>query len=657
MSKKHGVTKDTSIPLSEIRDRTSSSIVSSVLKIVNNHIVNNENWITSVECLYLAKDNEQPSGKRRRVEHGSVATSSAELLRRRHLDIVDFDGGHYVRNLPYIAVSYTWQASKEEEAEEDASKATAECYFVEPRKAGKPALASKVRPTVWKRVLKYAEYVGCKNIWIDNECIDQEDEAEKEAAMQSMHLVYSLSKWPIALLTRRIKTTEELELLANLMCDEVDPEDEPAVLDLLNDITSDLWWTRAWTFQEDYRASTRMMLLIPHHRGLEGRKRSTLRGPSDAVVSDVEGEICIRSAAFRERATKFCLSYRDRTDKTDKSDICTKVIKRATKYNILLKDKSSAYSATRSMSPLILSDILSRGIKDESDRLAIMANCCEYGTRIDTNSLNSDGASLSLSILAQYFLNGEIIENDPERHSLGTLKHTIHEYLFKQSLSSFRPPVQQSLAFIKGCRFICPRLTPDGIQTRGHLWRLGKVIRRKAMKHEKYNTLNPLAKFATELEYRTYGASHGELAADLIGHVYNPPRTDYRGGWWRKYMANEIKDALEEGKALRLGCLIDPRYGAEDSPYSAVFVGDSHDDWEDETEDTYAFTSYQFYKQDMPGYVEKHVSLEVDVEWPARDGPEGRPRLYTKRWLNGLCFFEGARTEHVLFPWHPALLE
>ncbi|KAI1473433.1 hypothetical protein K445DRAFT_144347 [Daldinia sp. EC12] len=641
MSKTYGVEKDTSLPLGQIRDRTSSSIISSVLSIIKDHIVNKENWIKSVECLYVAKDNEEPSGKRRRIEYGSVASDSSALLMRRYINLVsDREGGRYVDGIPYVAVSYTWKASKEEEAEEEAGKGTARSYLVESRNAGEPAQPSKVRPMIWERTLNYAEYARCRNIWIDNECIDQENEAEKEAAIQSMHLVYSLSKWSIALLTRRVNTAEELELLFNLMCNEVSPEDEPAVLDLLDDITSDLWWTRAWTFQEDYRSSTRMMLLIPHHRNLEGRKRATMPDLGDIMIDEIVGEIGIQSAAFREQATKFCLSYREISDNPD---VCNRIIKRATKYNVLLKDKSSTYSASRSMSPIILSDILSRGIKNESDRLAIMANCCEYGTRIDTNSLNSDGSSLSLSILAQYLLNGEIIENDPERPTRGTLKHNIHEYIYEQSLSSFRPPVHQGLTFIKGCRFINPRLTLEGTSTRGHLWRLGKVIRRKPMK--------------------TYGASYTDLAAHLIGHVCDPPRTTYRGGLWLTWMAKAVNEALEQGKALRLGCLVDPEFPSEFSPYTAVFIGDSRDDWEDEDEVSYAFTSYQFHKEDTPGYIEKHVSLEVDIEWHRRDrSSEGRlpyapPKLYIKRWLNGLCFFEGFGVEQVLFPWHPTLLE
>ncbi|KAI2619382.1 hypothetical protein GGS26DRAFT_330424 [Hypomontagnella submonticulosa] len=659
MSKDRGVVKDTSLPLGQIRDRISSSIISSVLDI-QKYAVTRENWLRSLECLYWAGDNEEPSGKRRRVENGSVATGSSELLRRRYLDPVwDDEGGR-----DYVAVSYTWEPSKEEE---EAGYETTGRYLVEPRKTGKSALPSEVRDVVWDRVLNYADHVGCENIWIDRECVNQDNKAEKEAAIQSMHLVYNLSRWPIALLTRVITTAEELDLLADLMCGEVSPEDEEAVLNLLDDITSNLWWTRAWTFQEDHKASTRMMLLIPHTRDLEKRKQAIEGLNGEPLLGDVEGEICIKSMNFRRKATEFCLSYRKRAE--DK-DICDKILKAAAQYNILLGNEcllSGVRSVSRSMSPTILSDILSRGIKEESDRLAIMANCCTYGTRLDSNCLKADGSSLSLSILALYLLNGEIIENDPGQSGRGTLNDNVYEYLSKQSLSNFRPPIDHGLTFIRNCRFLDPQLTPDGTQTKGHLWKLGKVIRRKPMKWEKYSSLRPLDKFATELEYRDYGCSYTDLAARLLAWAYeNPPKLDengrsYRSGW-RGWMAGEVEEALMEGKVLRLGCLVHPKYGSDASSYRAVFVSDGDDDWQDETAKSYAFTSSRLVEDPVFGNTQRHVSLEVDVEWQRQEESGGRssyvpPKLYIKRWLNGFCFFEGVSQRPVLFPWPAALLE
>ncbi|OTA77997.1 hypothetical protein M434DRAFT_402307 [Hypoxylon sp. CO27-5] len=657
MSRDYKVVKDTSLPLSQIRDRNKSSIVSSVLDI-ERHSINRNNPLKSLECLYLAEDDEEPTEKRRRVPNGSVATGSSELLKRRYLDPV-----RDVCGRDYIAVSYTWNPSKEEEEEEEAKKETPRRFFVESRRAGKPALPSEVRDVVWRRVLKYASHVGCENIWIDRECIDQDDEAEKEEMIQKMHLVYNLCEHPIALLTRTINNAEELDLLIDLMCDEVRTEDEPAVLNLLNDITSNLWWTRAWTFQEDYKASGDMALLIPHHWSLEQRKREAIDHMEQPLV-EIEGEICIFSRDFKKQATEFCLSYRKRSEN---KDICDKILRAAAQYNVLLKDERvepGQCPISRSMSPTILSDILSRDISEESDRLAIIANCCSYATRLNTHSLDNEGASLSLSILALYVLNGDILENHPKQNR-GTLKDNILEFLSKQSLDSFRPPTDKGLTFIKSCRFSEPQITAEGTLTKGHLWKLGKVVRRAPMKRDKYNTLTPLEQFATELQYGKYGGRHTQLAIKMLQWLYD---SDYynnsraRPWGWRDCMAEEVKIALREGKPMRLGSLVQPKYGSEDSSYSAVFVGDSDEDWKDETGESYAFTSTMPPNPKIPKDIPKHVSLEVEVEWQKQEGFDRRPsptipKLYIKRWLNGLCFFEDCPRLTVLFPWPSALLE
>ncbi|OTB02101.1 hypothetical protein M426DRAFT_322927 [Hypoxylon sp. CI-4A] len=649
MSDNNGVVKDTSLRLSQIRDKTSSSIISSILDIQKHTFTRDKNWLRSLECLYREEAIEEPSSKRRRVANGSVSSGASQVLKRRDLDPVL--GGSSGRD--YVAVSYTWEPSEEEEDQEPEDE-TVKRYLVEPREAGRPAVLSEVRNAVWRRTLSYADYVGCKNIWIDRECIDQDESGEKESAIQNMHLVYSLSEFPVALLTYSIDTEEELDLLVSFMSEEVSVEDEPAVLDLLNNITSGLWWTRAWTYQEDYKASIRMKLLLPHHPSLEERKRDAQDSQGDGIFPELTGEICINSAIFRELATEFCVAYRK---KAEKRDICDKILRAAPKYNVYLRDERCVRSASRAMSPQIISDIVSRDITLESDRLAIMANCCTYDTRLNTHALNKSGSSLSLSILALYLLNGELMENHPSRPLRGTLEDNVHKYISRQSLDSFRPPTPNALTFIKGCRFINPKFSIDGTQTRGYIWELGPIIRRKPMKLQKYRTLPELDEFATELSFQRFSDSCTDLIHDLLGWVR---RRDH--SWeWLELMTAEVEDALREGKSLRLGKLAEPyRCKSGDDQYKAIFVGDSNNDWKDESI-SYAFTSVWPGSDDKPEDMHKHVSLEVDVKWPKQEDFEGRssslPKLYIKRWLNGLCLFKRCPLQSVLFPWHPALLE
>jgi hypothetical protein len=46
--------------------------------------------------------------------------------------------------------------------------------------------------------------------------------------------------------------------------------------------------------------------------------------------------------------------------------------------------------------------------------------------------------------------------------------------------------------------------------------------------------------------------------------------------------------------------------------------------------------------------MDKFVSLEVEVDGFTSDGA---PQLTTKRWMNGLCFFNGQSQRKVVFDW------
>ncbi|KAI2638208.1 heterokaryon incompatibility protein-domain-containing protein [Xylaria nigripes] len=692
------VVQDTAESLGHIRDSlatTTENIVSAVLDI-QGHALSRNNWINSLECLRLDDDrDDEPTGKRQKLANGQSKSSSyaSELLERITLNpLSDSD---------YVAVSYTWAPSEEEKEMSEECQESGR-YFVESREVGQPAQPSLIRNLVWERALQYAGYVGCDVIWIDRECIEQEDSREKETAIQNMHLVYYLSQNPVALLTHAIKTVEELDLLVSLLLDGIREEEESAMLDLLDKITSDLWWRRAWTFQEDYRASIRMTLLFPHTSNLENRKRNTREAFTNRpLLGTLPGEICVNSAEFRRRATRFCLVYRQ--NHPGKEAICDKILAAAGKYDVLLQEEhplSPYKSISRSMTPTIFADIGRRGISSESDRLAIAANCCGYTTRLNTQALNKHSYSLSLSMLTLYFLNGEIIKNDRQRRR-GALKDTVFAYLAKQSLRDFRPPVEEKLTFIKSCRFVNPILTYAGTLTRGHLWRLGKLIRPRPLKH-KFCTLSPLEMLATDLQYSRYGQSYKFLAANLLSWIHDvratggrTSRYQYYNGrnpfsqpprlGWRTWMTDELEAALREGKALRLASLVDPNDPDNYEPYSAIFIDEDAEDWtEDEADDCglvesgYVFTSVEPARDHpLTGDSHKHVSLEVELEWPEADTDSDNseseteesddadtdagkqavlPRLYIKRWVNGLCFWEGCPQQQVLFPWPADLL-
>ena len=111
------------------------------------------------------------------------------------------------------------------------------------------------------------------------------------------------------------------------------------------------------------------------------------------------------------------------------------------------------------------------------DILATAANCCDVSLRLNTKSLRGTSCSLSISILALYSLDREIIMNKKDHGSL--LSNNTFNYLQLLALDMFNPPVEsKELTFIGDCRLVDFRFSQDGIVTSGRLWRMEKEIKR-----------------------------------------------------------------------------------------------------------------------------------------------------------------------------------
>ncbi|KAH7035104.1 heterokaryon incompatibility protein-domain-containing protein [Microdochium trichocladiopsis] len=675
---------DTLQPLAQLRSRCCEPL-SEALLAVSSDAGPVDSWIENLECLYLGDDSDDrrrdgdfrvPS-KRRRGPSGPLASvpPSPGILKRRNLD--PLTGTDASRN--YVAVSYTWEPSTDE------SPAIGR-YLIETRDRQPRVRNSEVRDNVWDRVLRFAKYVGCPNIWVDRECIDQENDAEKQAAMQNMHLVYSLSRNPVALLTCTITTEQQLVLLADLLNGNVQEQKRAATLDLLQHITSSSWWNRAWTFQEDYRASSRIKLLIPHTPDLQVCKRKLRSSKGASLFGALPGEVILKSADFKRHATRFCIAYQKNGGP---QSTCKSILETSGRYTELLKERAVSPrtpSITRSMSPTIFTDVCKRGITTESDRLAIIANCCGYETRLSNDAL-ARRDSLSLLLLALFLINGEIMENDPARN-FGSLADSVLTYITKQSLQSFRPVVHQELTFIKHCRFIQPKLTAGGISTKGHLWTLGRTIRRDAITDPDLTAAQVLQILSIDLQDGLFGKDLDTLAEQIDEWAGSSQATNasfssqHPSSQWRDWMANQVAQCLRDGKSLRLGTLVDAielqngRRSTKRQP-SAIFTAeeDSRSLLDPDTRPAeHVFTSFRWARNESDT-LDKHVSLRVRLA-PGEDAsPSPKkssvpihdtvdealsvvpPRLYIDRWVNGLCFFAGLATQEVVFPLPSALTE
>ncbi|KAI0596357.1 heterokaryon incompatibility protein-domain-containing protein [Biscogniauxia sp. FL1348] len=585
----------------------------------------------------------------------------------------------------YVALSYTWQPSPVE------TELSTGRYWVQ-RRDFYSFDQSPVRDSVFMRVKKYMCYRNVRYLWIDQHCIEQEGNA-KQRGMHAMDRVYSKSMHPVALLATTIESLEERELLVRILegqfvCDDGrEPRLSPgttrdqafSAIELLTQIVSDTWFDRAWTFQENYRAGTNMILLIKY----------SLRNATHDLLGYLDGELCVPSVEFHDQATKLCVACNSSLGLS-----CDYILERVGKYTVLLQrrvTRGGSY-APKSMSPMIIANLAARKLMTSWERLTIAANCCQYSVRLDCLQLQDNGHSLSLSMLALCLLNGEILANHHSTNSsvANTRSLNIVEFLDTQLLNLRPLCPAKALTFNKGCRFDEVRLTKEGVQTKGHIWKCGNMIlpesfqrsyrrrfRRRYQNHygsspskmgqsgpesPNYRHLRELARIVQSRgEYSLY-----RRLTRFIRSLYNTwgPLTFSKN--WKSLMATMIAKAIDQGKTLCTAYLIN-----EPEPNGAIFIVENAEHGTRISRNESVGSTVQRASCKMPKYVftsirpeyndsemvdrndlDKHVTMEVDLD---NSGDSRRPRLFTGPWIYGLCFFYNCPRQEVVFPWPASL--
>lgn len=180
---------------------------------------------------------------------GSKPTRPASLAMKNRKSLADSSS--------YVAVSYCWNREYVDWFPDQDSP----LIIGEDRK-----LRRSTSPTdVLIRAIAYAAHENVGSIWIDQECINQDNPFDKEYGIQAMDIVYQEASHPIAVLETYFDTQAEVDTFASLGDDKAFPF-QPCQIEVLNDIldslAGDSWFTRAWTLQESTSAGVSMVLLI-----------------------------------------------------------------------------------------------------------------------------------------------------------------------------------------------------------------------------------------------------------------------------------------------------------------------------------------------------------------------------------------------------------
>lgn len=704
-------------------------LIPHLLAIQSHHLLHNLkslDWITHLQCLTTHPPAHTRKRKRSSPSGPASPANPHPPAHTRTLTRTTING----RLGAYMALSYPWDPSPH------------------PLSLDRPAhgawrirsgtdrthVTSDVRDAVLERATRCAATFGCANVWIDRECVPQEGGPAKEMALQSMDLVYSFSAWPVALLFRPLETAAEVALFGRVMGRRLVVADGGGdvlrggvdggatarrALGILRAITEDPWWERAWTFQEDYCAGPKMSLLIPvRERGAWRRKQRF----EFWRTGDVPGEMMVSSVEFHKAATRFCLAFLKSGGVSEtERQVCQTILRKAGRYSytILYDGSVGKKDYSRTMTTRILEDVAHRKAKYRADLLPIAANCCQYGVRLDTNSLQNAQTSLAASILALYLLNGEIFKNDPDDipSGLELESMSVFAYLNAISLDNFVPPLQKGqLTFLKTCRFVDVQLSENGVVTNGWLWKLDRRIsssdpRFRGQQHVSKDgddwapEQSPLEVLGAELQLQGYhklaellkrNAHFREGESISVGEGEEPTHPS-PAELYMQITARNLERCVAEGHTLSLGRMWDGQSEEDDGAlplHTAIFIGERELPRESTTTTdtcrgsdsknacqkddggksssptkerqevppepflpTYAFTAWSGRSDDSDKNVEEsQLDKYVSLEVAMdEERANGIPLLRTKRWLNGLCFFGREAEMDVTFAWPPGL--
>ena len=655
---------DTLLTLSEIHNGDPSALIHQILDI-QKHTTSREvsqSWAKNLRFLDISgvSIQDELSRKKRyratRIDGISQLNdnpkSSYILPLTERLDIEE--------KILYMAISWRW----DDQIHTHKTTNTRKYQVQRPREQ---PCNSRVPDIYLDRAIRCAQAHEINLLWVDKECIYQENAEDQYVGIQAMDLVYRESEISLGLLTKEILLQDQLDHLYDLFSARVfnKGSKEPmfkstassrlisGILGVLRLILSDDRWERTWIFQEDHCASSKMYLLISHAPNLW--KKGNRFG-------DMSGELLISCAEFRKVTTRFCMAYQAAGNAR-----LDDILSRVKQYNIWNKFGLSKQNSSPSESQLsriladndetssfpasslsILEDIRIRKNQVVGDKLAIFANCCQYATRLDIAYLTREGYDLSTCILCLYLLNGEILGNfienlssQPLKSSEDLLDCSVYDFLHRISFT-FSPPMDfYQVSFIDNhCRFSEVKLKPNGVETSGWLWKIGETISFDQDRDD-------FSEKSLESESSSSNADDWELHVllrelkhlnqhSLVNQIYRHLDRDIGQDWPSKYfidlMMAAILKGLREGKNLSLA------YLNEESEALGIFVGLPNDDIP--REPRMVFTSFSN-KDD------KFVSIEV-----YHDGStDNQKNLYAKSWINGIWFAYGKRRQNCLFRW------
>lgn len=300
----------------------------------------------------------------------------------------------------YVAVSYCWAST----ANSDYSAFPEEGPFTIKDLDGRRR-SSLCPESLLERVIQFAAWKEMSYIWIDQECIIQDNVEDQTVGINAMDLVYENAAYSLAVLEALIpeqRHIDALELLLDGNTAELEVADN--LMDLceaLQIIMADPWFERAWCLQESASGNRSMTLLIRCSENID---------VPDTLWSPAEGCFELDLTALHDTLTSIIPFVLDVAD-----GMAEEVIKGARDvvdlwFENMVPDEQRDDvdgSATVCNAAQALAYLSKRKNSVVSDRLAILGNLCGYSVRLDEAQLDRLGYGFSICALVLASLNGD----------------------------------------------------------------------------------------------------------------------------------------------------------------------------------------------------------------------------------------------------------
>lgn len=371
----------------------------------------------------------------------------------------------------YLAISYRWQKGNPSEPK----------YQVFTQRGCRESKAPK---DVLDRAIAFAAFHNIHLIWIDQECIDQDDRGDKECGIQSMDLVYEQATHAVALLnTCIVKQTHLTALFKAIENETFNEADELfSAIEVLELLMNDDWHSRAWCFQEAAAAGPDMTLLIRHDLSLvvpsNAGASMRITGEIEITLDELSHAACCIAAWTHPMADPFVVRTLDTADHKQIETVSDKLLHAGPISFHENPDQRYACNAAQAMNLLV-----HRKHSRVPDALAIIANLCNYSIRLNTMALETvektANQSFSLAVCA-YTL---AIANGDLSLLFGAKLKLEREGKTSEAVFSWIPDLDTTLHGLPFCEefggqyFLKnQKINDDGLALSGTLWQVHRQV-------------------------------------------------------------------------------------------------------------------------------------------------------------------------------------